>query len=81
MRCDCGSIRRAWRERGLTATDVISALNEQNVQVAAGEVGQPPSRDGQSYQISVRAIGRLTEAVGIRQHRFEDRGRTERWCG
>ena len=48
-------------QRGLTATGVLSALNEQNVQVAAGEVGEPPSDEGQSYQISVRAIGRLTE--------------------
>ena len=48
-------------ERGLTATGVLSALNEQNVQVAAGQVGEPPSDQGQSYQISVRAIGRLTQ--------------------
>ncbi len=47
--------------RGLTATDVVSALTEQNVQVAAGQVGQPPSMPGQMYQISVRAVGRLTE--------------------
>ena len=47
--------------RGLTATDVVSALTEQNVQVAAGQVGQPPSIPGQMYQISVRAVGRLTE--------------------
>lgn len=48
-------------QRGLTATVVLSALQEQNVQVAAGQVGQPPSNEGQAYQISVRAIGRLTE--------------------
>ncbi len=48
--------------RGLTATNVLSALQEQNVQVAAGQVGQPPARAGQDYQISVRAIGRLSEA-------------------
>jgi hydrophobic/amphiphilic exporter-1 (mainly G- bacteria), HAE1 family len=48
--------------RGLTAGDVVSALQEQNVEVAAGQVGQPPSRPGQEYQISVRAIGRLSEA-------------------
>jgi len=48
-------------QRGLTATTVIAALQEQNVQVAAGEVGQPPSNDGQTYEISVRAVGRLTE--------------------
>jgi HAE1 family hydrophobic/amphiphilic exporter-1 len=50
-------------ERGLTATGVLNALAEQNVQVAAGQVGQPPSDEGQSYQISVRAIGRLTETT------------------
>jgi HAE1 family hydrophobic/amphiphilic exporter-1 len=49
-------------ERGLTATNVLSALQEQNVQVAAGQIGEPPSQEGQSYQISVRAVGRLSEA-------------------
>ncbi len=53
--------------RGLTAADVVSALREQNVQVAAGQVGQPPARTGQTFQISVRAIGRLTEVS-----QFED---------
>src|SRR5277367_863801 len=47
--------------RNLTATDVLGALAEQNVQVSAGQVGQPPSQTGQSYQISVRAVGRLAE--------------------
>src|ERR1700693_3103301 len=47
--------------RALTATDVVSALEEQNVEVAAGQVGQPPIQVGQQFQISVRAIGRLTE--------------------
>jgi HAE1 family hydrophobic/amphiphilic exporter-1 len=49
-------------QRGLTATNVLNALQEQNVQVAAGQIGQPPSPEGQSYQISVRAVGRLSEA-------------------
>ncbi len=48
--------------RGLTATDVIAALNEQNVQVAAGQIGQPPSPPGQTFQISVRAMGQLTDS-------------------
>ena len=48
-------------QRGLTATTVLTALNEQNVQVAAGQLGQPPSNEHQSYQISVRAIGRLSD--------------------
>jgi len=47
--------------RGLTATDVLSALQEQNVQVAAGQVGQPPAQPGQLVQVSVRAVGRLVE--------------------
>src|SRR5277367_2567166 len=47
--------------RGLTASDAVSALQEQNVEVAAGQVGQPPIKDGQQFQISVRAIGRLSE--------------------
>jgi HAE1 family hydrophobic/amphiphilic exporter-1 len=49
-------------QRGLTATNALSALQEQNVQVAAGQIGQPPSPEGQAYQISVRAVGRLSEA-------------------
>src|SRR5438477_794367 len=47
--------------RQLTATDVVKALREQNVQVAAGQIGQPPSPTGQSFQIGVRALGRLSE--------------------
>src|SRR5271165_2188048 len=47
--------------RGLTATDAVNALQEQNVDVAAGQVGQPPIRAGQDFQISVRAVGRLSE--------------------
>ena len=49
-------------QRGLTATNVLNALQEQNVQVAAGQIGQPPSLEGQAFQISVRAVGRLSEA-------------------
>ncbi len=48
--------------RGITAGDVVSALREQNVQVAAGAIGQAPAPSGQMYQLSVRAIGRLREA-------------------
>jgi HAE1 family hydrophobic/amphiphilic exporter-1 len=47
--------------RQLTATDVIAALQEQNVQVAAGQIGQPPAPAGQAFQISVRAMGQLTD--------------------
>ena len=47
--------------RALTAPDVVSALSEQNVEVAAGQVGQQPAVAGQQYQVSVRAVGRLSE--------------------
>jgi HAE1 family hydrophobic/amphiphilic exporter-1 len=50
-------------QRGLTATNVLSALQEQNVLVAAGAVGQAPASSDQSFQVSVRAIGRLTDAA------------------
>ncbi len=49
--------------RGLTAPDVVGALSEQNVEVAAGQIGQPPIQSSQSFQISVRAVGRLSEAA------------------
>jgi HAE1 family hydrophobic/amphiphilic exporter-1 len=45
--------------RGLTATDVVNALREQNVQVAAGAIGASPASNDQMYQLSVRAEGRL----------------------
>jgi len=48
--------------RGLTASDVVDALQQQNVQIASGQVGAEPTSTNQMYQISVRAVGRLTEA-------------------
>jgi HAE1 family hydrophobic/amphiphilic exporter-1 len=48
-------------QRGLTATTILNALQEQNVQVAAGQIGQQPAPEGQAFQFSVRAVGRLTE--------------------
>jgi HAE1 family hydrophobic/amphiphilic exporter-1 len=47
--------------RGLTTTDVTNALAEQNAEIPAGQVGQPPSDEKQNYQIPVRVIGRLSE--------------------
>ena len=46
--------------RDLTATDVINALEEQNVEIPAGQLGQPPSSTSQAFQIPVRVTGRLT---------------------
>src|SRR5256885_4735706 len=61
MRLWLDPARRA--QRGLTASNILGALQEQNVQVAAGQVGVPPLPPGQAYQVSVRAIGRLTDAA------------------
>ena len=46
--------------RSLTATDVVNALTEQNVEIPAGQLGQPPSNAKQAFQIPVRVVGRLT---------------------
>jgi hydrophobic/amphiphilic exporter-1 (mainly G- bacteria), HAE1 family len=61
MRVWLDPVRLASRQ--LTAGDVVAALREQNVNVAAGSVGDAPARKGQTYQISVRAAGRLREAT------------------
>lgn len=46
--------------RGITASDVVGALEDQNLQVAAGAIGSSPAAPSQLYQISVKAQGRLT---------------------
>lgn len=48
--------------RNLTAQDVITALNQQNLQLGIGSIGQPPAPDGQLYQIDLQTDGRLKEA-------------------
>jgi len=45
--------------RGLIASDVVKSIREQNIQVAAGQIGQPPVNSGQSIQMSVKVSGRL----------------------
>lgn len=47
--------------RGLTANDVLAAIREQNMQVAAGQVGQPPMPAGQNFQFTISTLGRLRE--------------------
>jgi HAE1 family hydrophobic/amphiphilic exporter-1 len=52
------------KARGLTTQDVVSAIQEQNVQVAAGQIGQPPLPPDQpiAFQYTVTTKGRLTDA-------------------
>jgi hydrophobic/amphiphilic exporter-1 (mainly G- bacteria), HAE1 family len=47
--------------RSLTATDVVNALVEQNVEIPAGQLGQPPSNSTQVFQVPVRVVGRLSD--------------------
>jgi multidrug efflux pump subunit AcrB len=49
------------QSRNLSAGDVIHVLREQNVQVAAGQVGQPPVPRGQDFQYTLSILGRLVE--------------------
>lgn len=46
---------------GLTATDVVNALIEQNIEIPAGQLGQPPADKNQAFQVPVRVIGRLSD--------------------
>ncbi|MFO0783348.1 MAG: multidrug efflux RND transporter permease subunit [Phycisphaerales bacterium] len=75
------------RARSLTTMDVMAALNEQNVQVAAGQIGRPPVPTGQAYQYNISTLGRLSSvqefenvilvASGNRIVRLKDVGRVE----
>ncbi len=47
--------------RGLTAMDVVAAVKEQNIQVAAGQLGQPPSSGKQPYEFTLTTLGRLVK--------------------
>ena len=51
----------------LTVQDVLGSVQEQNVQVAAGQVGAPPSPDYQQFQYTLRTAGRLSSV-----EEFED---------
>jgi len=52
---------RQLKSRGITTQEVLDAVREQNAQVAAGQIGQPPAPDSQSFQLSVNVLGRLSE--------------------
>ena len=46
---------------GMTTTDVITAIQQQNVQAAAGRIGQSPSPAGQEIEYTIRTSGRLKD--------------------
>ena len=53
--------------RGLTFQDLLNQLRQQNVQVAAGQIAQPPLDNSQDFQYTMTALGRLSEV-----EQFED---------
>ena len=63
--------------RGLSASDVVRALREQNLEIAAGQLGASPAPAGQALQISVRAEGRLPD-VGAFERIIVQTGTTAR---
>jgi len=52
---------------GISVAEVQQAIEEQNIQVAAGSIGGAPSPDGQLYRLTVNTLGRLSDIAG-----FED---------
>ena len=50
---------------GITAIDVQNAVAEQNVQVAAGKIGQSPAPAGTSFEVQVNAVGRLSDPAAF----------------
>jgi multidrug efflux pump len=58
---------RAWLDPdklaalNLNAMDVVTAISQQNVQVAAGQIGQPPTKRAQQFQLTINTLGRLTD--------------------
>src|SRR5437660_1954275 len=57
---------RAWLDPdklaalGLSGVDVVNAISQQNLQVAAGQIGQQPVPRGQQFQLTINTLGRLT---------------------
>src|SRR5438270_9356199 len=47
--------------RGISANDVTRAIEQQNIQVAAGQIGQPPVPTGQVFQYTMTTLGRLAD--------------------
>jgi multidrug efflux pump len=47
--------------RNLTTSDIVHAIESQNIQVAAGQIGQQPVPDGQQFQLTMSTLGRLAD--------------------
>ena len=55
------------KARNLTVTDVTNALQQQNTQVTAGQIGMPPAPDTVSFQYTINVAGRLDDPEQFRE--------------
>src|SRR5262249_35302316 len=61
---------------GLTTGDIVNAVTAQNTQVAAGQIGQPPIKQGQVFQLTMSTMGRLADVEQFAETIIKtDRGR------
>ena len=73
---------RAWLDPAklaalnLSATDVVTAISQQNLQVAAGQIGQQPVPRGQQFQLTINTLGRLVEPEQFGDIIFKAGGQT-----
>ena len=61
------------KARGLVASDVIQAIQQQSQQVTAGQIGTPPAPSGQAFQYTVNVRRPPGRPEAIRQHRRQGR--------
>ena len=68
------------RRLNLSAGDVVAAIQSQNIQVAAGQIGQPPVPNGQVFQYTMTTLGRLSDPAQFEQIMLknDDQGRAVR---
>ncbi|WP_413988586.1 efflux RND transporter permease subunit [Labrys okinawensis] len=52
---------------GLTSSDVVQAIQAQNVQVSSGAIGQEPTTSGAAFQITVNTQGRFQDVAQFRR--------------
>src|SRR5262245_1189231 len=66
--------------KNLSPADVVRAVEQQNAQVAAGQVGQPPAPTGQAFQYTINTLGRLSDTEEFEDMivKADDRGRLVR---
>ena len=55
------------KARNLTTSEVLAALQEQNVQVAAGKIGEKPNPTGLNFEYTITTLGRLAEVSQFEQ--------------